>query len=220
MDEETDYSRRLRVLLVDDQPLFLELTAEALRRRGILVAACESFDKAVAVTQRAGFDVGCIDVRLGEGKNGFDLARELRRERPGAPIMFLTTVADPAYFGLGLSDALLDDCSYLLKPTIRDIDQLVDGLYNTYSGRMVIDRDIMGLVRGNTLGLTPHQLKLLRSAAQGKTNSAIADELNVTSSAIEAGFTRIARTLGVEASRNYNLRVACVAEYLRRALYS
>lgn len=212
----TGASEKLRVLVVDDQELFRNLIVEALRRRGFAAAGCASAEEAIQLAYRTGFDVACLDVDLRSGVTGIDLAARLREITPSAPVVFLSAVVDPQYLRSDLATGLLG-CSYLLKSSVRDVDQLVAAIDSACHGRFFIDPAVMDSAI-NPLGLTRHQILLLRLAAQGKTNSAIAAELGVTTGAVESGFNRIAKTLGLEASSNTNLRVECVTAYLRHAL--
>ncbi|MDE3156426.1 MAG: PAS domain-containing protein [Acidobacteriota bacterium] len=84
-------SRRLavRVLLVDDQADVLESVADMLAALGHHVVAAESGEIALRQFKRETFDVVMTDLGM-PGINGLELARRLRSERPGLPVLLLT----------------------------------------------------------------------------------------------------------------------------------
>src|SRR5690242_5527478 len=64
------------VLLVDDEPLILDLYAAALRQRGLTVHLATDAATARAINERARPDVTCIDGRM-INESGANLARHL-----------------------------------------------------------------------------------------------------------------------------------------------
>lgn len=207
---------RERVLIVDDEPLFLDLVAEALRRRNFQVAACTTPEQALQVAQRAGFDIACLDIDMRASINGFELARELREIREGAPIVYLTMLFDVGF--LNSTPTALEGSSYLLKSGLADTNELVSAIHSALAGQFFVSQEVIGIAETNQLRLTSHQLSLMRLMARGMSNQAIADELGITPSAVVAAIGRIAKALGVKADAETNLRVACVSMYLRTAL--
>lgn len=71
--------RGLRVLFVDDEPLLLTQAARTFGRLGIALFLAASFEEAETVIRHNTVDVALIDVALGLGRSGLDLAYELRR---------------------------------------------------------------------------------------------------------------------------------------------
>lgn len=206
-----------RVLVVDDEPLFLELLSEALRRRAYRVATCTGPDQAIAIATREGFDIAILDVDLRAHLNGIELAGRLRELEPGTPIVFLTMLIDAGFMS-SQSAAGLEGSSYLLKSGLADISELTDAVEAALHGETYVSPEVMGLAEKNTLGLTPNQLELVRLMARGKSNQAIATEMGISSSAVEKSVRRICRTLQISPAPDINPRVACVSAYLQSAL--
>jgi two-component system, NarL family, nitrate/nitrite response regulator NarL len=80
----------LRVLMVDDSPVFLEAARRLLEREGLSVigAACTSA-MAIDATERLRPDVVLVDIMLGQ-ESGIDLARRLvERSVRGAPAIVI-----------------------------------------------------------------------------------------------------------------------------------
>src|SRR5262245_64836893 len=74
---------RIRVLLVEDEPLVREITAEALLGQGLDVRAAASGEEVLRELQRGErCDVLFTDINLGRGIDGITLSWAARRLRP------------------------------------------------------------------------------------------------------------------------------------------
>lgn len=79
---------KLRLLLVDDEPLIQSYVASMVRRLGYAVAVAETGPEAVLLARDIAFDAAIIDFRL-PGMDGLETLAELQRLRPGiAAILF------------------------------------------------------------------------------------------------------------------------------------
>ena len=65
---------KLRVLIVDDEPLVRSLLTEVVKSLGYDAKSADSASDARKICQSFDADVAIIDVDLGPGPNGFDLA--------------------------------------------------------------------------------------------------------------------------------------------------
>ncbi len=94
---------RRRVLLVDDEPAIRLLARRALEGAGHEVVAAEDAEAAIeAVAEGFAPDVVVSDVTMPGEMDGIALARALRRERPGLPVILVSGYAEGAV-GEGLS---------------------------------------------------------------------------------------------------------------------
>jgi signal transduction histidine kinase/CheY-like chemotaxis protein len=88
-----------RVLVVDDDPMILELVQTTLRRAGYHVETVTSMADAVRCFTEASEPFGLVvsDVVMPQG-NGFDLARQLRQHDAAVPVLFMSgqVASDPA----------------------------------------------------------------------------------------------------------------------------
>ena len=80
------------MLLVEDEALILEIVQEALEQAGFHVLAAPSGFAALRHLSEGVADLAGLvtDIRLGEGPNGWDLARHARRDRPDLPVIYMT----------------------------------------------------------------------------------------------------------------------------------
>ena len=80
---------RIRVLLVEDEPLLREAVADALRERGLDVRAVASGEAALRQLERGeACDVLFTDINLGRGIDGVALSFAARRLRPDLPVVY------------------------------------------------------------------------------------------------------------------------------------
>jgi DNA-binding response OmpR family regulator len=159
---------RLRVLLVEDDPLVREVLAAALEGAGYDVQAevdGSRVERAVATFLP---DIALIDLHLGDGVTGITVARRLRGTKE-MPFLFLTAASGTedvlAAFDVGGDD-------YVVKPFVM-AELLVRmqavlrrwgriGRSVLQSGDLVIDMETHSAVRaGQTIDLTHREFSLL-----------------------------------------------------------
>jgi len=102
----------MRVLIVEDDEQVAGSLRRGLRELGMAVDTVADGVEALAAAEAAPYDVIVLDVML-PGRDGYEVARTLRRRRVGSRILMLTgrTAVDDRVQGL---DAGADD--YLAKP--------------------------------------------------------------------------------------------------------
>ena len=83
--------RQERLLLVDDEPDLLAVTASLLKSRGYRVTTASDPEAAIALVaeQPEAFDLVLTDMTM-PGMTGLDLAQALMRLRPGLPVLLAT----------------------------------------------------------------------------------------------------------------------------------
>ena len=107
-------SKRMRILLVEDERKVASFIARALRENTYAVDVVESGEKALELVPEVLYDAILLDVRL-PGINGVEVCRELRQRGIEAPVLMLTArgLIEQRVEGL---DAGADD--YLTKPFV------------------------------------------------------------------------------------------------------
>jgi two-component system response regulator RegA len=110
------------LLLVDDDEVFRERLARALRDRGYRVATAAGHDEALAVTASERFDFALVDLRM-PGLSGLALIAPLRERMPEARLIVLTGYGSITSAVEALRAGAHD---YLSKPV--DADQIIAAL--------------------------------------------------------------------------------------------
>jgi two-component system response regulator CpxR len=104
---------KIRVLLVDDEQEFVEVLAERLEVRDIVVTKAFSGDEALAGIKEKAVDVVILDVAM-PGKDGVATLKEIKQLNPILEVIMLTgnATVDSAVEGMRLGAY-----DYLMKPT-------------------------------------------------------------------------------------------------------
>ncbi len=204
---------KLRVLVVDDEPLVRSLLTEVVKTLGYEVRAAESAADARKICQAFDADVAIIDVDLGPGPNGFDLAANLRAINSAIAIVFLTNLAEPKLAGRSGKD-LPSGYAYLLKSRMGDAATLNEVIRQVSRGKGGDFRD--DLDANNPLSdLSRSQLDVVRLLAQGKSNEEIAEIRGTTVRAVRMILVRAFQALGIDEEAGPEKRVQAAIKYLK-----
>ncbi|MFC1811377.1 response regulator [Thermodesulfobacteriota bacterium] len=117
---------KIKVLLVDDEPDFVESLSQRLEIRDVDVKTSLGGDEALALVRTEDFDVIVIDVLM-PGKDGIETLREIKTIKPLIRVIMLTgnATVETAIEGMKLG---ADD--YLMKPT--ETEDLVEKIHRAY----------------------------------------------------------------------------------------
>lgn len=85
----------INVLLVDDDPVFLQTLGRSLARKGLRVDAAEDSEQALALLAKQSYTLVLLDLNLA-GESGLELLQRLISLRPGQRIVMLTAYASIA----------------------------------------------------------------------------------------------------------------------------
>ncbi|HEY89650.1 MAG TPA: response regulator [Thermoflexia bacterium] len=216
-DAETAGLAELRLLLVDDHPLFLEGLHSLLTARGFTVVgtAC---DGEVALEQSRALrpDVVVMDMHM-PGGGGLEATRAIKAELPETKIIMLTVAEDDAHLFAalesGASGYLLKNldanqfCA-LLAGLLRDESPLAPGLAARIMAEFSHRRDD-SRGRPDMTKLTPRQKEILSLVAQGLIYKEVAQRLHLTEQTVKYHINQILEKLHVEN------RAEAIAYYLR-----
>jgi len=204
---------KLRVLVVDDEPLVRSLLTEVIKTLGYEVRAAESAADARKICQSFDADVAIIDVDLGAGPNGFDLAANLRAINSAIAVIFLTNLVEPKLAGRSGKD-LPTGYAYLVKSRMGDTATLNEVIKQVSRGKGSEYRDDLAAL--NPLSeLSRSQLDVVRLLAQGKSNEEIAETRGTTVRAVRMILVRAFQALGIDEDAGPEKRVQAAIKYLK-----
>ena len=210
---------RARVMVVEDNAFTRTTVCGALRDAGInVVADSGTAADALDLASRFAPHAAVVDLDLGDGPNGIDLAVALREFLPGIGIVILTSFADPRLTGRNI-DHLPGGSVYVVKSELSDTRLLARAIGN--SMRMAADRRLASTPmaarpKGTTAGPTDAQVEVARMVAEGLSNAEIANRRGISATSVERLIMRVARELGIETTSASNRRVLIAREYLRQ----
>lgn len=203
------------VLVVEDDVLLRELLSTALEAHGYIVQSAGTASDARRLIQNGDLDGAVLDVDLGVGPNGFDLAQNLRARFPSIGLVFLTQLPD-SRFAVG-TDKVPSDIAYLNKSALTDLGVLFEALDHAMQGA-ITKRNKKFRHDENPerplAKLTRKQIEVLQLMSQGKTNAQIAAHRGTSITAVEDTIRRACEALGVSSSTGVNQRAATVATFL------
>lgn len=104
------------VLLVDDDDVFRERLARALRERGYEVRTAADYDAALAAAQRESPEYAVVDLRM-PGRSGLEVVRDLAALDQGTRIVVLTGYGSIA---TAVDAVRLGAAQYVSKPITAD----------------------------------------------------------------------------------------------------
>jgi DNA-binding NtrC family response regulator len=120
----------IKLLVVDDEPDFLDTIGERLEAHGFDVTRASNGPDAIAAARQGGFDIALLDLKMPE-MDGVELLRILREEHKFLEVIILTGYAsiDAAVecTKAGASDFVSKTC---------DLDELLEKLKTAYTSRL------------------------------------------------------------------------------------
>jgi DNA-binding NarL/FixJ family response regulator len=169
-------------------------------------------------------DVVLTDIRMPPTgtDEGIRAAEELAVSRPGTGVVVLSQHVEPEY-ALRLFDGGARGRAYLLKERVGDLRQLRHAIEEAARGGSVLDPTVVDTLvtarrsrESAVLGrLTPRELEILAAVAQGRSNQAIADQLQLSERAVEKHITSILSKLDLPPDdAQVHRRVRAVLVYL------
>ena len=220
----------MRIVLAEDEALLREGLGLLLERAGhdvvaSVATATELLDAVRRSDPMGPLDIVITDVRMPPGRtdDGLRAAIELRRDRPGLPILLLSQYLGNEYLQR-LLDSAEDDpraggVGYLLKDRVAHVHEFVRALEAVAGGGVVVDRKVITALmrrREDRLErLTPREREVLRHVSAGETNRGIARELHLSEGAVVKHVGAIFDKLGLS-QREGNRRVLAVLAFLDR----
>lgn len=201
---------RVRVLLVDDQPLLLQGFAMILSVEDDLEVVGRAGDGLEAVERVAelGPDVVLMDVQM-PGVDGIEATRRIVAAHPETTVVVLTTFDRDDYLFAALEAGA---SGFLLKNA--DPDDLVDAVRAVAHGHALlapeVTRRVIGRMTGRTAGaargegegiplpgLTDREREVLVLLARGMSNAEIAREVFVGEATVKTHVSNVLAKLGV-----------------------
>jgi DNA-binding NarL/FixJ family response regulator len=209
----------IRVLLVDDHPMFRAGAASAMAEEPDfeVIGEAQDANEALELIQTSQPDVVLLDIRLKGRVSGIALARQVRSEYPQVKIMVLTNFANEPYIRAMMEVGVE---GYLTKDT--PAREVVESIRMLKSGRTVFSEPVAkSMVRtyvrassGNdvdSLGaVTRREAEVLQLLSEGASNPEIAEDLHVSVSNIQYHLTNIYSKLGVRSRAEAIVRAARV----------
>ncbi|MFZ8910004.1 MAG: response regulator [Candidatus Nanopelagicales bacterium] len=203
-----------RVLLVDDDEFTRFLLVRALASFGYDEAvACDGAPAAVVAAETLRPHVAILDLDLGPGPSGIDLAHALRRKQPDLAIILLTSFEDPRL--LVGSATLPSGTIYLTKRAVGNDEVLPRAMETVLASPCADTNARIGKGMATPLSLSDNQVDIMRLVAEGHSNAEIGRRLHLTERGVAKAVSRLVKQLGLESGADGNVRVLITQAYFQ-----
>lgn len=194
--------KTIRVLLVDDHAVVRDGmrlvlgTAEEIEVTG----EAENASDAMQLVREQEFEVALIDIGL-PGKNGLDLLKQLRHEKPDLAVLILSMYAEDIYavraLKLGAAGFLSKSCrAAIVVAAVRKV--AAGGKYISPA----MAENLAGLLGGGHSTtheiLSNRELEILRLLAKGESLAQIAETLHLSPSTVTTYRSRVLEKTGAK----------------------
>jgi DNA-binding NarL/FixJ family response regulator len=200
----------IRILVVDDHPLFLEGIATVVAHEGDmqLVARASSARQGVEEFRRVKPDVTLMDLRLPD-MSGIGAVSAIRAEFPDARIIMLTTFEGDVEIQRALAAGVR---AYILKSA--PLEELVETIRKVHGGRKHLPAQVAQNLAEHFNGdaLSEREIEVLRRMAEGDRNRDIGEQLSISEETVKVHIRHIMDKLGAKD------RTQAVAIGLRRGV--
>jgi DNA-binding NarL/FixJ family response regulator len=208
-------SRKISVLIVDDHPLFREGLQQALDFEDDIEVIGQAADgqQALQAIMRLPPSVVLLDINL-PSINGLQVARQIKAERSGIAIVFLTAYHDSQQVLHAMRAGASAYCPKDITPDdLVEVIRAVAKGYYIVGGEQVSAPDVQAWISANVeamsgayivdpdehyIPLSPRELEILEFVTNGMSNKEIASRLGISQQTVKNHMTSILKKLNVQ----------------------
>jgi two-component system, OmpR family, response regulator len=128
--------KTIRVLIIDDEPDFLETLVKRLQKRKFDAVGVGSGEAALHLIEEQSFDVAILDMRM-PGMDGIDTLKELKKK---APLMEVIMLTGHASVESGMQGMQIGAFDYVIKPA--DFDDLIEKVDQAYQRKALHEEKV------------------------------------------------------------------------------
>ena len=204
--------KNARLILVEDDPFTRATLGDALALHGFDVRArVGTAFEAIEAQQIHNPQVALLDLDLGVGASGIDVAIALRKNNPKIGIVFLTTYKDPRLINSNIP-SLPTGAIFLNKLEMNSTAKIAIQI-SLAIVKPLAKRSLPWVRSGPLSSLSSLQIDILKDIASGLSTAEIARTRGVSEQAIDKSINRISKNLGIPKTTDTNLRVQIVRAY-------
>lgn len=198
------------LLIVDDDQFLASLLDSLLQSHNFETHVAHDVSSAMKLIRTTDLDAALVDINLGAGPSGIQLATALEKSYPGIGIIFLTRTPDLVAAGIN-PKSLPKGSGVVGKDNLENSTELVDAIESVLTRNSPVRHD--ATAKSLIGSLTSHQLEVLKDVAMGLTNKTIAIKHDITERSVERVLQAIFTKLDIEPNADLNPRVEAVRRY-------
>ena len=204
--------KNARLILVEDDPFTRATLGDALALHGFDIRArVGTAHEAIEAQRLHDPQVALLDLDLGVGASGIDVAIALRKKMPRIGIVFLTTYKDPRLIESNLPN-LPEGAIYLNKLEMNSTSAIA-GQISLALLKPLTRRTFPWSRTSPLAALSTLQIEIMKEISQGVSTAEIARSRGVSEQAIDKSISRISKHLGIPKSADTNQRVQIVRAF-------
>lgn len=204
-------------MVVEDDDFTRSTVVSALQIQGIdVIGQSSAVGPAMTLFKELKPDAVILDLDLGAGPNGIDLAFAIRRKIPSVGVVILTTFEDPRLLHPKIPNPP-QGTVYLVKRNVSDIGSLYKAIEKSIAN-MQNKRNIpssKNQIAPELAKVTEAQLETMKLIAEGYSNSEIAKIRGVSDKSVEQTISRLVAHLDLPKGATKNQRVQISKMYFR-----
>lgn len=205
-----------RVLVVEDDGFTRMLLCSQLRELGHEVLGdVSTCAEGIAILKVTRPELVIVDLDLGPGPTGVDLAYAVRKSVPSAGILVLSTYVDIRL--IGDFRPLPVGAVFMVKRSLSDTETLESAMRMALIREAPIDPSNKPIDPSNRVPSVPRlrdgQLEVMRLVACGYTNAEIAHQRSLEEPSVAKAISRLLQQLGLEVTPDRNARVLVTQAY-------
>ena len=204
-----------RALVVDDEKLVAALIENVLTGAGFEVQLAHTAGAASEALEAFDPDIAILDISLGPGPSGLDVAYMAAQSYPGVALLLLSRYPD-LRTAQSHPMELPPNCGFLSKDSVADTAALIAAVE-----ALLQDQPLMGADAKRAVALarlTEVQLEVLRLVAQGYTSAEIARRRQCSTSAVEKVLKGVYQRLDMAVDGVSHPRVEAIRIYASAAV--
>ena len=208
------HSDQLKLLIVEDDKILLTMMSHALTAEGFNVLAANDAQSAMQYFDKARPDVVILDIDLGAGPSGIDLANKMRQISGRIAIVFCTSFKDMRFIqGDYLKYPL--HTVVLKKADVVNMEKFSNAINKAVELIRESDESKPDQLHEKYYkDLTALEIELLTLIAGGHSNKQVAAEKGISLKSCENAIARLAKKLEIPAAEQSNQRVLLTRKYL------
>ena len=208
------HSDQLKLLIVEDDKILLTMMSHALTAEGFNVLAASDAQSAMQYFDKARPDVVILDIDLGAGPSGIDLANKMRQISGRIAIVFCTSFKDMRFIqGDYLKYPL--HTVVLKKADVVNMEKFSNAINEAVELIRESDESKPDQLHEKYYkDLTALEIELLTLIAGGHSNKQVAAEKGISLKSCENAIARLAKKLGIPATEQNNQRVLLTRKYM------